>query len=128
MWKEEARQYAKNAEYYRGLVIRCGKAIGKEAFIADDGTVSEDVLCAKVPEIVEEMCATNGLPPLTMKIAKQKYGNKFAKKTGYRAQIFDGDNLVNQFMDYCETAEEAERVVEKYFGRKLPTTTQCVEP
>lgn len=58
-------------------------------------------------------------PKLTVKYARQSYGGK-AKKTGYRAQIFDGDNLVNQFMDYCKTKKEAKAVVVKYLGRELP--------
>ena len=52
-WMRVAAQNQRNADYYRGLVIRCGKAIGKEAYIADDGGVSDEVLCAKVPELVE---------------------------------------------------------------------------
>jgi hypothetical protein len=38
------------------LIIRCGEAIGEEAFISDDGSVQEDVLALKVPELVEAMC------------------------------------------------------------------------
>ena len=53
VWMETAAQYAKNTDYYRGLVERCGKAIGDRAYIANDGSRSEDVLCAKVPEIIE---------------------------------------------------------------------------
>ena len=55
-WMETAALYAKNADYYRGLVERCGKALGKEAYTQDDGGVVEDVLCAKVPELVEKRC------------------------------------------------------------------------
>ncbi len=53
-WMDDAAQAQRNTDFYRGLVVRCGKAIGPEAFLCDDGTVSEDVLCAKVPELVEE--------------------------------------------------------------------------
>jgi len=52
-WMDTAAQNARNTEYYRGLLVRCGKAIGDRAYIADDGTRSEDVLCAKIPKIVE---------------------------------------------------------------------------
>ena len=55
-WMDTAAQYARNAAYYRGLVERCGEAIGEKAFIADDGGRHEDVLCAKVPELVEGLC------------------------------------------------------------------------
>ena len=56
-WMQTAAFYEKNAEYYRSLVDRCGEAIGLEAYIADDGGRADDVLCAKVPEIVERMCS-----------------------------------------------------------------------
>lgn len=52
-WMETAAQNQRNTDYYRGLVERCGKAIGERAYTQDDGGRSEDVLCAKVPEIIE---------------------------------------------------------------------------
>lgn len=53
LWMETAAQNQGNTDYYRGLLERCGKAIGDRAFIADDGTRTEDVLCSKIPEIIE---------------------------------------------------------------------------
>jgi len=53
MWMETAAQNQRNTDYYRGLVVRCGEALGKDAYIQDDGGVVEDVLCAKVPKLVE---------------------------------------------------------------------------
>lgn len=61
-WEESAAQFCRGAEYYRGLLDRIGRAIGPEAHVADDGSVSEDVLRAKVPEIIEKrLAATPGL-------------------------------------------------------------------
>lgn len=54
-WMETAAQSERNVDYYRGLVERIGKALGREAYIQDDGGVSKDVLCAKVPELVEKL-------------------------------------------------------------------------
>lgn len=51
-WMEEAARNGRNTEYYRGLVEKCGETIGQGARIADDGSRSQDVLCAKVPELV----------------------------------------------------------------------------
>jgi hypothetical protein len=51
-WMDTAAQNQRNTDYYRGLLIRCGEAIGSRAYIADDGTRMEDVLCAKIPEII----------------------------------------------------------------------------
>lgn len=52
-WIETAAMYGRNANYYHELLARCGKAIGNRAFIADDGTRNQDVLCDKIPEIIE---------------------------------------------------------------------------
>lgn len=55
LWMQTAAQNQRNADYYRGLVFECGESIGKEAFTADDGSISDDVLCAKVPELVAKL-------------------------------------------------------------------------
>jgi len=54
-WMDTAAQMSRNAEFYRGLITRCGVALGPEAFTCDDGTVVPDVLALKVPEIIERM-------------------------------------------------------------------------
>ena len=51
-WMAAAAQSQRNVDYYRGLLERCGKAIGVRARTADDGTIMDDVLCAKIPEII----------------------------------------------------------------------------
>jgi len=52
-WMQIAAQHSRNEEYYRGLLVKCGEIIGKRSFECDDGTISDDVLCAKIPEILE---------------------------------------------------------------------------
>lgn len=52
-WMQTAAQNDRNTEYYRGLLVRIGESIGEHAYIADDGSRSDDVLCAKLPELVE---------------------------------------------------------------------------
>lgn len=54
-WMEIAAQYAKNSDYYRDLVIECGKSIGHESYVQDDGGICDEVLCAKVPELVKQL-------------------------------------------------------------------------
>lgn len=54
-WEETAAQYARNADYYRGLVVKIGNMFGVKAYTADDGSISESVLCAKVPDLVAEL-------------------------------------------------------------------------
>ena len=52
-WMDTAAQNQRNADYYRGLLIQCGETIGDRAYTCDDGGRSEDVLCAKIPEIIK---------------------------------------------------------------------------
>lgn len=61
-WMDTAAQAQRNADYYRGLLERCGNAIGEAAHICDDGSRSEDVLNAKVPELVEALVAGKVFP------------------------------------------------------------------
>jgi hypothetical protein len=58
-WMDTAAQAQRNVDYYRSLVVRCGNALGDAARTADDGGRSEDVLCAKVPELVEALVAND---------------------------------------------------------------------
>lgn len=58
-WINSAREYSDGLEYYRGLVVQIGEAIGEQSHIADDGVQHPDVLCAKVPELVARLRAEN---------------------------------------------------------------------
>lgn len=62
-WMDAAARAERAAQYYRDLVVRCGQALGEPAFTADDGGKSEDVLCAKVPELVEKLMETRAPVP-----------------------------------------------------------------
>ena len=55
VWMSDAARARRDADYYRGLVVRCGAAIGDAAKTCDDGSKSTDVLCTKVPELVENL-------------------------------------------------------------------------
>lgn len=53
-WMQTTAQNQRNTEYYRGLLVKIGESIGPGAFLADDGTKSKDVLCAKLPKIIQD--------------------------------------------------------------------------
>lgn len=59
-WMDTAAQNQRNADYYRGLLVECGEAIGDQAYIADDGSISDAVLCAKIPELVDAAFCSGG--------------------------------------------------------------------
>ena len=54
-WMESSAQQTRNAVFYRGLLTLIGNMLGDEAKIADDGTLTHDVLVLKVPELVEKL-------------------------------------------------------------------------
>lgn len=53
LWMDSAAQAERNTAYYRSLLVRCGKAIGDRAYTQDDGGRVDEVLLAKIPEIIE---------------------------------------------------------------------------
>ncbi len=54
-WMDTAAQEARNAEFYRDLIDQCAQVLGPEAFTADDGTVMQDPVRLKVPELVQKL-------------------------------------------------------------------------
>lgn len=54
-WQETANFHAGNEAFYRNIVCGIGAMFGKAAYTADDGTVMQDVLALKVPELVKEL-------------------------------------------------------------------------
>lgn len=60
-WRDTAKYHLRNEEYYRGLVARVGEMLGEEAYVSDDGSRQQEVLCAKVPELVQKRLARGPL-------------------------------------------------------------------
>jgi len=52
-WRDIANQYCRNQTYYAGLIDRIGRLFGAAAHTADDGSLQDSILRAKVPELVE---------------------------------------------------------------------------
>lgn len=52
MWHDTAAQAMRDVSYYQELLDQTGQHLVPEIFKRDDGTVSKDVLRAKVPEVV----------------------------------------------------------------------------
>lgn len=54
-WKDTAEQMNRNAEFYHGIVRQIGEPFGIAARTSDDGSVQDDVLALRVPELVEAL-------------------------------------------------------------------------
>ena len=53
-WEETAKWHSKNEDFYRNIVHEIGELLGPEVYVADDGSVMEDVLALKVPEVLRK--------------------------------------------------------------------------
>lgn len=53
MWMASAAQYARNADFYRDLLVSVAKHLGSDAYTSDDGTIQDEPLALKIPELVE---------------------------------------------------------------------------
>lgn len=51
-WEESAAQFHRNECFYRDLIHQIGKPFGVAAMTSDDGSVQQDILALKVPELV----------------------------------------------------------------------------
>ncbi len=56
-WMEDAARYARNSDFHRDLVDQCATHLGVRAYTADDGSVMEDPVRLRVPELVAELAA-----------------------------------------------------------------------
>ena len=54
-WEETARDAYKSLAYYQNQLRRVGMLFGAAAYTADDGSVHDAVLLAKVPELVHRL-------------------------------------------------------------------------
>lgn len=54
-WMVMLAQSHKNTDYYVGLLDECAKHIGTPAYTADDGTVGDSPIRAKLPELVKQL-------------------------------------------------------------------------
>ncbi len=58
-WMDSAAQFSRNEEFYRGIVTQIGEMFGEAAKTSDDGSIQEDVLALKVPELVAALISAN---------------------------------------------------------------------
>jgi hypothetical protein len=54
-WKDSAARFSRSVDYYRDLLGAAAKQLGRDVFVSDDGSVQDEPLRAKVPEMVEAL-------------------------------------------------------------------------
>lgn len=99
-WMETAAQVSRDADYYRGLVVRCGEALGHPAKCCDDGTYVGEVLCDKVPEVLEAALERLSKPSATVANLRERLDRA-------NDEIIRLSRLT---ADYLETIREVRRI------------------
>lgn len=56
-WMDSAAQFHRNEIFYHGIITEIGEMFGVAAKTSDDGSVQENVLALKVPELVRAKLA-----------------------------------------------------------------------
>jgi hypothetical protein len=87
-WQDTAAQCQYNSDFYRGVVAQIGAMFGVEARTSDDGSVQEDVLALKVPELVQTLREQF----VELEADEEELRNR---EDGYRLQIADL-SIINQ--------------------------------
>ena len=54
-WMDTAAQNERNTAYYRGLLDECAKHLGPAVYTADDGSLYDSPVRAKIPELVAQL-------------------------------------------------------------------------
>jgi len=54
-WIETAARYARNEVFYRDLLDKCAEHLGVEAYTANDGTVFDQPIRLRIPELVRKL-------------------------------------------------------------------------
>ncbi len=80
-WEKEATRCQRNTEYYVSLLDDIARTFGKRAFISDDGSVQQDPIRAKMPELVRNLESERQYHMNSI--------NRLAKQTG-----FDGTSII----------------------------------
>ncbi len=58
LWMEMSARQSENAGFYAGLLDKCAENLGplaEQAYISDDGSVQDEPLALKIPELVAEL-------------------------------------------------------------------------
>lgn len=82
-WMDTAAQMARNADYYRDLLDECAKLLGVAAYTSNDGTVQDEPLRLKIPEVMaalqKQLAAFKAQTafPITINAPELKPGEKF---------------------------------------------------
>lgn len=120
-WEEDAKRFCRNEFYFRGLIEQIAKHYGVAAMTSDDGSIQQDVICLKVPELVEKERDT-----LQSKLiaAQESHTCDHVGVTAYSVALFnredfgytDGVREINDIKAKLTIAEQANKAANGLIG------------
>lgn len=75
-WMETGAQHARNEAFYRDLLDEVAKHLGPEVFVSDDGSVMEDPVRLKIPDMVGRLIDPNNINLVTNALNRLKNAAK----------------------------------------------------
>lgn len=121
-WKASVELATKNEAYFRGLVDEIGELFGTDARIADDGTVGDGILRAKVPELVKALAER--LRDVTVDTSKWQEENLAAAVRGDgnwqcgKCAVPEGGEPIPKHFRTCPHAEPPVRAHDAVYWRR----------
>lgn len=132
-WEETAAQFARNTEFYRGLIHQIGEPFGVAAKTSDDGSVQEDTLALRVPELVSALRAANA------ELLKERdEWNQIAQERAVEAanwhknskdlesiMLLAGEQSEVKIMEAKRVALQAQEVAKELLGKLTAAEADC---
>jgi hypothetical protein len=87
-WEDSAAQFCRNECFYRDIIVKIGEPFGIAAKTSDDGSVQQDVLTLKVPELVAALRESARLAEAKLKAAVEALN-----RIQYEAPIIAGGRI-----------------------------------
>lgn len=123
---DTAQEFSNGLEFYRDLVHRIGELFGDAARTSDDGSVQQDILALKVPELVEKALSEKDAQLLALQqvCEKQREALRPLDAIAQRFSDSDLDEARPTWGDSEESAKHVELVASRG-GKGLLTLGDC---
>ncbi len=127
-WEEIAKQENRNAVFYKDIVRQCGELFGEAAKTSDDGSIQQDVLALKVPELIRKSFSKEEDVRRLVKLMPRpqnegvQFGNVWfnydkicgwdgndmeARERFYKGELRGSGGFAKQFLEWCKEVDAA---------------------
>ena len=111
-WMQIAAQESRNKDYYQGLLDKCGKSLGDDAYIQDDGGKVDEPLRAKIPELVAKLVEDKLFAKPANVIAMILFAGATAGFLGFMGGYISACMPRSSYWDNLRTEEQYELIMQ----------------